>query len=66
MNKFVSGLIQFYKRNEKLFERQLLKWQLKFTEKEVQREGRTREMIARNHSALEQVIGRDTLIFPNE
>ena len=60
MNKFVSGLIQFYKRNEKLFERQLTKWQMKFTDKEVERESKTREMVAKNHAVIERVISRES------
>jgi hypothetical protein len=61
MNKFVSGLVQFYKRNEKLFERQLLKWQMKYTDKEVEREAKAKEMIKNNHRVLEKVIGKHHL-----
>lgn len=60
MNQFVSRLIQFYKRNEKLFEKLLMKWQIKFTDKEIDRQTRTREMIGRNHTILERVIGNLT------
>lgn len=57
MNKFMAKLIQFYKRNEKLFERQLLKWHSHFADKEIERQLEAKALITRNQGALERVIG---------
>ena len=58
MNKFVSLLIQFYKRNVRLFDILLLNWQNRFTERKVEWEGQTGTLMAHNREAIEQVIGK--------
>ena len=57
MNKYLSNLINYFKFNEKLVDRKMVNWVNDYKDKEISVASKIKEMVDKNHSVLENVIG---------
>lgn len=63
LNEFVGVLIQTYKNNEKLFQRQLEKWHRRSIEKDQEKTVFVHQFINRNKQTLQNIVGKPDFIY---